>query len=167
MKGLIPNRLIIVGFLAGVIFLTAFAWFFGPKVINQQEDPVTGRTREVTEWLGATIHIRVEENEVSRWADQHSVAGIYPGQYGWSGITTYNRRWLGRTSIGCGGGYGVPLWIFRGDLKLAGSSREETLRLYQTELLENWKQHSSLQPALKEWSHRARGTNSEPPTAAP
>lgn len=167
MKALIPNRLFVAGFLAGVVVLAAFAWFLGPKVISHQEDPLTGRRRFVTEWLGATIYSRVEENEVSRWADQHSIKGIYPAQYGWSGVSHYHRRWGGRDAIGCGGGYGVVQLIFHGYIKLDGSSREETLQKYQADLIENWKQHSSLQPTLKEWSHRARGTNSEMSVATP
>ncbi len=159
MKALIPSRSAVVGFVVGVVTLAAFAWFFGPKVVSHQEDPLTGRRRIVTEWLGATIYVRVDENEVSRWADQHSIKAIYPGQYGWSGVSHYHRRWGGRDSIGCGGGYGVVQLIFHGYIKLDGSSREETLQKYQTELIENWKQHSSLLPAVKEWSRGTRYTN--------
>lgn len=158
MKALIPNRSSVFGFLAGVLALAAFAWFLGPKVSRHEEDPLTGRLRSTTEWLGATIHTRIEENEVSRWADQHSIAGIYPGQYGWSGVSTTDRRWFGRTSIGCGG-YGVPIQIFHGTIKREGLSREEVLRKYQTELIESWKRSHSFQPVMEEWARGNRSTD--------
>jgi len=159
MKAGISIRYVTMGFLAGVMALVAFAWFFGPKISRHQEDPLTGRSRYTTEWLGATIHTRVVENETSRWADQNSISGVYPGQYGWVGVSATGRRWCGKTVIGCGGGYGVVQLIFHGAIKLDGGSREETLQKYQTELIENWKEHSSLLPAIKEWSRGTRHTN--------
>ncbi len=159
MKSLIPNRSVVSGFLAGVVALAAFAWFFGPKVNRHEEDPLTGRTRDTIEWLGATIYTHVEENEVSRWADQHSIKGIYPAQYGWSYVTTQHRRWFGRGSIGCGG-YGIPIRIYRGEIKLDGVSKEGTLRKYQTALVENWKRSQSFLPVMEEWVRSARLKNS-------
>jgi hypothetical protein len=159
-KSLIPNRYFVAGLIVGAITLATLAWFFGPKSISHLEDPLTGRRRYETEWLGTTMLVRVQENEVSHWADQHSIKGIYPGQYGWSGVSVQSRsRWFGRTSIGCGGGHGVVQLIFHGYIKLDGSSREETLQRYQTELIENWKQHGSLLPAIKEWSRGTRYKN--------
>lgn len=128
MKAGISIRYITIGFLAGVATLSAFAWFFGPKVVSHQEDPLTGRQLFEPVWLGATIHTRVEENEVSRWADQHSIKGIYPAQYGWSCVSISDRQWFGRTGIGCGG-YGIPHRIFKGEIKCEPYNREETLQM--------------------------------------
>ena len=152
---LMPNRQFVIGFLTGVMALLAVAWFWVLKVNRHEEDPLTGRNRYTTEWLGAIIHTRVAENDVSRWVDQHSIRGIYPGQYGWSPVTTSHRRWFGPTSIGCGGS-GVPLWIFRGEIRADGLSKEELLQKYQTELIDNWKRTQSFLPVMQEWAKRAQ-----------
>lgn len=159
MKTWISIRSVTLGFLAGVVTLVAFAWFFGPKIVSDQEDPLTGRRRFETKWLGATIISRVEENEVSRWADQHSIKGIYPAQYGWSGVSTSFRQWFGRCGIGCGG-YGIPHRIFSGEIKLEDNSREEVLQKYQLELVENWKRTHSFLPVMEDWSRRGGQVNS-------
>jgi hypothetical protein len=163
MRTLIPNRSVVIGFLTGMMTLAAVAWFCGPKVTRHEEDPLTGRIRHTTEWLGATFYSRVEETEVSRWANPNSLKAIYPGQYGWSIVSSTHRNWFGSTWIACGGGYAIPLWIFRGDIKLDGFSREELLRKYQTELVENWKQNGSLLPTVKDWSRSIQVTNTESP----
>ena len=161
MKGPISIRDLIIGFLVGVVALAVIAWFYGPKVSSLEEDPLTGRHQSTIKWLGATIGRHVVENEVSRWADKHSIQGIYPARYGWILVTTSSRGWFDRGEIGCKGGYDLPGRIFREQIKLDGLTKEEALRKYQTELVENCRQSRSYFPVIEEWGRKAQAKDSD------
>ena len=164
MKGPISIRDLIIGFLVGVVTLAVIAWFYGPKVSSLEEDPLTGRHQSTIKWLGATIDSHVVENEVSRWADKHSIQGIYPARYGWIHISSSWRGWFNKGGVGCMGGFDLPGRIFREQIKLDGLTKEEALRKYQTELVENCKQSRSYFPVIEEWGRKAQAKDSEAPS---
>jgi hypothetical protein len=146
-------------FLAGVavawIIPLAVAAVWGPRTRMTYEDPMTGRARHTATWLGMTLYDRVEENEVSKWADVNSVAGTYPARYGWSPVTTEQSDWFTGMSIGCGG-HGIPGRIQRGEIAEKGLTPEQTLRKYQTELAAAFTEHSSTAGVQKNWLETAK-----------
>ena len=142
-------------FVAGVIFgcLVPFAvaFFGGPRSAATYEDSLTGRYLRESTWLGMTLCHRVEENEVSQWADRNSIEGSYPAQYGWTVVTREERGWFSGSTIACGGGFNIPNQIFNGQIAIEGLTREETLRRYQAELVASFNEHGSIIGAQRKW----------------
>jgi hypothetical protein len=147
-------------FLAG--FLTAWlialwvVWFFGPRLKVTAVDPLTGRLKYTDTLLGVTLVERVDENDVSKWAEQHSILGIYAGQYGWTQVSGEGREWFSGTMIGCGG-YNVPALIHGRNLTIDGLTPEQTLQKYQTELVAYFREHGSTNGVESRWSKIVKG----------
>jgi hypothetical protein len=144
-------RTFICGLLLGSLVPLAAAWFFGPKFAATYEDPLTGRRKHESIWVGLTLSNQVEENEVSRWADRHSIPDIYPGRFGWTPITRTERRWFSASSIACGGGYDIPKRIFDGKIAMDGLTREEILQRYQADIVAAYAEHASTTGAQRKW----------------
>lgn len=128
----------------------AVAYRYGPKSHTSYEDPLTGRTKEESIWLGITLSSRIDKNEVAEWADRHSIEGIYSAKYGWLVSSTSQRWWFTGSMIGCGG-YGIPYRIYRGGIAIPGLTREETLQKYQTECVLAYEEHGSLMGVQDRW----------------
>lgn len=148
----------IIGAVAGAFLvltiLTTLAWFCGPKQSSLEEDPLTGRHRHTVVWLGTVVRERVEEDDVSQWADQNSIGSIYPAQYGWTFVSGERRSWFGPTAAGDGGS-GVPQLIYKGDIEMEGLTREQILQVYQEELVGYWQEHKSTRAIQENWRRKA------------
>src|SRR5688572_18971891 len=126
-------RSFLAGALVAWLVPLAIAWMWGPRSKVDYEDPLTGRTKQTATWLGITLFDRIEENDVSKWADGNSISGSYPAQYGWSPVTSEHSGWFTGSAIACGG-HGIPGRIQRGEIAVEGLTPEATLRKYQAEL---------------------------------
>jgi hypothetical protein len=144
-----------IGFLAACGTLLLVAALGGPLSRTTMEDPLTGRLRHTTEWIGITLYDKIEENDVSAWADANSVAGTYPAQYGWSPVTREYRGWFTGMTIACGG-FGIPGRIYRGEIALAGLAPQQTLQQYQSELAAAYGVHGSTIGVQKSWSKQIK-----------
>jgi len=157
MKSLLSSRTYWIGFASGSVCLVGalllVAWLWGPRLEFLEEDPLTGRRKRTITWLGAVIHCRISENNVSRWADENSAEGVSYSMCGWSYVASTERIWFRGVEEGSGG-YGIPRQIYRGDIKIGGLSREEVLREYQNELTDHWRAHESIERVLKKWRAR-------------
>jgi hypothetical protein len=93
----------------------------------------------------------VEESEVPRWADRHSIRGTYPARYGWTVITRTERGWFSASCVGCGGGFEIPKRIFDGRIAIDGLTREEILQRYQADIEAVFTEHHSTTAAQWKW----------------
>lgn len=137
--------------LIGLLIPLALAYFFGAKSETTYEDQMTGRLKHESNWIGLMLYEKIEENEVSKWADNNSLQGLYPAQYGWTAVSSHGRGWFSSTEIACGGGHAIPLWIFMGKIKMDGLTREEVLKRYQTEVIALYNEHHSIESAERIW----------------
>ena len=139
------------GVALGCLVPYALASFYGPKSDTTYEDPLTGRRKYESIWLGTTLSERIEESEVSRWADRNSAPGIFYGQYGWNRITREERDWFTSTSIACGRFHDIPELIFRKKIVIDGLTPEEVLQKYQGEIVAEYQEHVSIIGTQKKW----------------
>lgn len=141
-------------FAIAVVLALALAFVFGPYNDASYEDPLTGRHKSEVVWMGLRMHHRIEENEVSKWADQCSVPEIKPLQFGWSDRFSSERGWFTGTTVYCDGGYGIPERIFRGYIVVDGQSKRETLQSYQNDLAEEYYLRGSTELVQRRWAWR-------------
>jgi hypothetical protein len=144
-------RAFICGLSLGCLVPLAVACFWGPKSETSYEDPLTGRRKRESNWLGLALSNQVDEDEVSRWADRNSIPGTYPARYGWTVISRTQRGWFSPSWIACGGGFDIPKRIFHKEIAIDGLTREETLQRYQTELVAAYTEHHSTIAAQRKW----------------
>lgn len=149
-------RMFFAGVATAWIIPLVVAFFAGPRYSSTCMDPLTGRVKHTETWIGLTLYDRIEENEVSKWADRNSIPGIYPGQYGWSHVTSTGREWFSRSWIACAGGLDIPARIYRSDIVIEGLTREETLQRYQTELVAYYREHGSTHGIERKWLQRTK-----------
>ena len=140
------------GIALGCLLPYALAFFYGPKSDTFYEDPLTGRRKRESIWLGVTLSDQIEENEVSKWADQNSAPGIYYAQYGWTQITREERGWFTSASIACGGGHDIPARIFRKEIAIKGLTSGEALQKYQGEIVTEFQEHYSTIGTQQKWA---------------
>jgi hypothetical protein len=105
--------------------------------------------------MGWTLYTQVEESPVSKWAEQNSLPGVYPVQYGWSVVTSTRSRWFDSPMIACGG-FGIPGRIQRGEIMVDGLTQEETLQRYQAELIAAFNEHGSTLGVQRKWSQNKK-----------
>lgn len=145
-----------IGLVAGWITLLGVAYRYGARSSSMHTDPLTGRVKVTKTWIGFSLDDRIVENEVTRWADQNSIPGIYPGQYGWSHVTSSEKEWFSGTCIGCSGSLDIPGRIFRGEIVIDGLTREEVLQQYQADVVASCRQPQSTRTVEFQWSDKGK-----------
>lgn len=148
-------RMFFAGVAVAWLVPLAVAYRYGPASHTDYEDPLTGRTKRESIWLGITLSSKVEVGEVAEWADRNSLSGMYPAKYGWSVSSTSVRWWFTGTLIACGG-YGIPYRISDGQIVVPGLTREETLQKYQAECVTAYEEHGSLMRIQEKWFKLAK-----------
>jgi len=155
----LDRRAFSFGVAFGCLASIGFVLFFGPKSTTSYEDPLTGRHKQESTWLGFTYYSQIQENDVSRWADKNSIPQVYAGKYGWSHASSTRCGWFTGTTIACGG-HGVPSRIMRGTIRVDGLTQEQALQQYQAELVTAFKEHGSTIGVQRMWVQKSNPTNS-------
>lgn len=142
-------------FFAGVavawLIPLAVAYQYGPRTSVDYEDPLTGRSKYESTWLGLTTSSRTVETPESAWADLHSIPGTYPAKCGWIKSSYSQNSWFSGTLVACGG-YGIPYRIYHGQIVIEGLTREQTFEKYQTECVEAYHEDRSLWKVQDRWA---------------
>jgi len=150
----------LAGLIAGVTTTLLVAVLFGPRQMTDSEDPLTGHTLRESSWLGMQLSRHVEASPHATWASENSVAVSdhnrhEPGRFGWDVVSAQGNQWFSQPTVGCGGGYQIPYYIFQGQIAISGKSQSEVLQLYQTEAMAEFEQHGGMQTVQKRWASMA------------
>lgn len=155
--GLIFLSGVSLGLLIGLLIPLGIAYYQGPRSTTFAVDPLTGRHKVESTWLGITTKSEITETPVSVWADQHGLPKLVPGNAGWVGVTMSKRSWFGGEFNACWGrgGQVIPA-IMDGRLHVDGQTPEETFRQYQGEYIAAHRESGAGWTVLKPWLARIK-----------